>query len=594
MLHYAAIRLFVDRVRAIRPEFNLTSENAAAICAICMRLDGLPLAIELAAARCRALSPQALLQRLGNPLDLLDAGASDLPERQQTLRTTIAWSVALLSKAEQVLFRRLGILARPFTLASAEAVAGSKSDLGIDVLHGLAVLVEHNLIRYVPSGSDDEPRFAMLDTIASYALEQLAEQAEVDAVHQRQETYVLQLVEQAEPGLRGPQQALWLTRLRQEHDNVLLAFQWALHHLRGETAMRLAGGAWWYWFKTGIWHEGRRWLKHVLQDSKINVSPQVRAKVVCGAGVLALFQGDHSVAQSYLAESLALYQQIDELQGFAYAQIFLGLLMLWQGYGTEAVSYLEGCIATFRKLADRWGLAWALGTLGTCTRSLPLLEESGSLWQELGDHWGTAEFLASRGYFALGQRDYVQAASFYAQSLSLYRELDDKRGTALMCRKLGEAIQCQGDYERAKPYYEESLALFSALGHKRDIAWCLYKLGDAARCQGELQAASKLLAESLYLFQQLGLKRDLACIFEELARAAAAQGQTARAVQLLAVAVTMHQGIGTLLAQSEQLERDRFSADLRSRLDATSFAQAWTQGKKLTLQAAAQYALNAP
>jgi predicted ATPase len=583
-----AVQLFVARVQDVEPGFTLTESNAATVAAICTCLDGLPLAIELTATWTKVLNLQHLLERLAHPLDLLTRGSRDLAERQQTLRTAIAWSVGLLKEGEQILFRRLGVFAASFTLESAEAVS---PDLSPNVLDGLMTLMEHHLIRYTPVSGKGEPRFVMLKTIHSYAFEQLAEHNEIEMVSQQHAIYLLGLAEQAEPALYGPTRMEWLERLDHEQANIESVLQWTLHQGQLESALRLVADFWWFWFLHGYWHEGRSWLERVMAENEASVSERTYAKAVCGAGVLALFQGDYAAANTYLTKSLAGFREIGDKQGAAYVQIFLGLLLHWTSHRTKAVMELESSVEILRQTGEQWELAMALNFLGHATSDVSLIEESLFLCQTLGDLWGEAAAFACFGHVAVGQNDFLQAIKFYERSLTLNQELGDKRGIAYLSRKLGEALQFQGDYEQAATLYEESLVLFQKLGHKRDMAWCLYRMGEVANYRGDNQVAKQLYRTSLQLFQKMELSRDVASFFEEQAYLAESKGQPERAVRLLAVAETFRKVTGIILPPVWQQNYERFKTRLRNQLGNDLFDQAWAEGEQMTQQEAIEYAL---
>ncbi len=326
---YEAVRLFIERAQAVQPSFHVTNENAPAVAEICHRLDGLPLAIELAAARIRVLPPQALLARLEKRLPLLVGGARDLPHRQQTLRSTIDWSYNLLPEGEQLLFRRLGVFVGSRTLEAVEIVCSLEGDLPIDMLDGLQSLLDKNLL-YQKHEVGGEPSFSMLETIWEYALERLEASGELETLQQQHANYYVALVEQAEPALKGPQQVAWLARLEAEHDNIRAALRWALDHGEMETAIRLCAAAWWFWYVHSHLSEGHGWLEQALARST-RVAPAARAKALNGAGVLAHNQADYERAVVLYTESLALQRELGDKRGIADALNNLGTIALDRG-----------------------------------------------------------------------------------------------------------------------------------------------------------------------------------------------------------------------------------------------------------------------
>jgi predicted ATPase/class 3 adenylate cyclase len=295
LTQYEAVGLFVERARALKPDFKVTNESAPAVAEICVRLDGLPLAIELAAARITMLPPKAMLQRLTSRLKLLTGGARDLPERQRTLRATIEWSYALLDEGEQLLFGRLAVFSGGRTLEAIEAICDAEGDLPMDAFDGVSSLLDKSLIRQ-EEGPNGEPRFVMLETVHEFAREKLGESAEAEQIKRVHAEYFLTLAEEANPELKGPDQLQWLERLEVEHDNMRTALSWALERREAEVVLRLGGALWWFWSVRGYHSEGRRWLEEVLaMDGR--GSPESRAMALAGAGTLASEQGDLDRAQ---------------------------------------------------------------------------------------------------------------------------------------------------------------------------------------------------------------------------------------------------------------------------------------------------------
>ncbi len=342
---YAAVALFIHRALVVKPDFVVTPASAPALAEICQRLDGLPLAIELAAARTRLLPPQALLARLAHRLPLLTGGSRDLPARHQTLRATIEWSFDLLDASEQRLFARLAMFAGGWTVEAAERVCagvGSGADAQVDqvaVLDGLASLRDQSLVQQEPAlDPEDEPRFTMLETIREYALERLAANGETEETSRRHAGYYLALAEAAEPELRGPAQGVWLTRLETEHDNLRAALHWSLESGAEETALRLGGALWRFWYMHGHLSEGRRWLEMALAKSSA-VPASVQAKVFNGAGNLAYGQSDYARAAAWHEASLALQRDLGDKAGLAASLTNLGNIAWSQGDYVRAQAF---------------------------------------------------------------------------------------------------------------------------------------------------------------------------------------------------------------------------------------------------------------
>jgi predicted ATPase/DNA-binding CsgD family transcriptional regulator len=452
LAQYAAVTLFVQRARAVKPDFVLTFDNAPAVAQICIALDGLPLAIELAAARLKLFSPSALLARLNQRLTLLTGGPHDLPARQRTLRDEIAWGYDLLTASEQALFRRLAVFVGGFALEAAQAVGDADGDLGITVLDGVGALVDHNLLKRVEQ-SDGEPRFGMLETIRAYGLEQLEANGEGEAVRHDYVFFFLALAEATAPALEGAGQAAELARLALEHDNLRMALAWSQKENDGtEIALRLAGALGDFWL-TGYWSEGRRWFEDALARTTTERT-EVRARALAYAGVLAYMQADYSTARTQLEEGLTMARERDAKKLVAIALLGLSWLALEQHNYALALAQLEEGLAICRALGDKYMLGGMLLHLG-------------SLMCE--------------------QQDYVRAQSLYEEGLALFQELGAEFDIADIYRSLGQAARLQGDYPRAWALFRESLARWRALGVSQWgwIAECLDGL--ATICAGHRQ-----------------------------------------------------------------------------------------------------------
>jgi predicted ATPase len=554
----AAVALFVARVQEIKPDFALSNATAPVIAEICHRLDGLPLAIELAAARVKLLSPPALLARLERRLPLLVGGQRDLPARQQTLRDTIAWSYDLLGLSEQTLFRRLGVFAGGCTLEAAEALCAGTGDLDIDVLHSVSSLVDKNLLQQ-DARAEGEPRLGMLETIREYALERLHENGEMDAVQRDHAAYCLALAEAAEPELTGPRQVAWAVRLETEHDNLRAAMSWARQNGESDLGMRLAGALWRFWYIHGHLSEGQEWLKAMLAHQTTERGP-ARAKGLNGAGVLARNQGDYSQAAALLAESLALQRDLEDRRGVARVLLNLGTVAHDQAEYDQAIAYYN---------------------------------ESLVLWREVGETWGAALALNNIGAVAVAQGDYPYASAMCGESLTLFGDLGDSRGRALALSNLGNIAHAQGDYDRAIAFYAESLALYKELGDKRDSALVLNSQGDTALEQGDVQQAMELFRQSLVLYQEVGDKVGMVECLEGVARVAYAQGHWVRAARLCGAAEDLRAAIAAPMGPADQSKYQRLVASLATALGDDAFATSRSAGHAMTLEEALAEAMAA-
>jgi predicted ATPase/DNA-binding CsgD family transcriptional regulator len=432
LLQSDAVKLFVARVQAVEFEFRLTDANGHAIAEICRRLDGLPLAIELAAARSKTLSPQALLGRLGDRLSLLTIGPRDRSPRQRTLRAAIDWSHELLSPAEQTLFRRLAIFVDGCTLETATAICTVDTHLGGDVFERLTSLVDQSLLQ-LKTESNGEPRFRMLESIREYAWERLVGSADFDLIRQRHAEVFLGLAEAAEPELHGPQQTVWRDRLQREMPNLRSAFRWALAGDKPQPGLRAAAALWLFWFVRGFTNEGRRWLSMLLEHPRASDSGAARARALFTAGMLAFYQRDSAAGRALHEEGLALQQQLGDRAGIASALFGLGQVAFDGGDLPRARALHEEAMQIRSELGDPWQIAFSAGNLAMVVRAQgdailarQLIEQSVVIRRQLGDHRATAGMLFMLARLIQETGDYTHARALYRESLEIARGIDDR------------------------------------------------------------------------------------------------------------------------------------------------------------------------
>jgi predicted ATPase/class 3 adenylate cyclase/DNA-binding CsgD family transcriptional regulator len=589
---YPAVALFLERATAARADFALTDDNAPAVAAICARLDGLPLAMELAAARIKLFPPPALLSRLEHRLRVLTGGPLDLPARQQTLRDAIGWSYDLLSEPERAVFRRLAVFVGGCTLEAAEAICGGEGD----VLDHLASLVDQSLIR-VEATADVEPRCTMLETIREFALEQLAASGEQEVLQRQQADYFVALVAAAEPKLHGAERGAWLARLEMELDNLRAALAWSqMGRSADETGLRLAGALNPFWSHSGRWVEGRRWLEDVLARCETPERSAARAQALFGVGTLAEFQGDYDVAETHLATSLMMFRDLGDAAGSAAALHLLGVAAMYRGDYGLARSRLQESAATWRAVGDRRGLAMALFVLGDATlpadarAAQALYEESLALSRQIDDPGSIALPLTSLGHMALQRGAYDEARALFEEGLALRRQVGDM-WLAVSLTNLGEVARCQGDYERAAALYQESLALYRERGDKGRTAWSLHNLGCVALHQGNHRQAAKLLADSLALERDSGNRGGIARCLTGLAAVAVEREHPRQAARWLAAAQALLDAMGAQLAPADRMDYEGTMAAVRTRLDRDAHAAAWAAGAVMPLEQAVVEAL---
>ncbi len=507
--------LFVVRAQAAAPTFLLTDTNAGPIAEICRRLEGLPLAIELAAARSALLSPEMLLARLQPRLPLLTGGPRDLPVRQQTLRATLDWSHDLLDPDEAAVFRYLGVFSGSVTLEALEAVAPPEHTTNpasspLWVLDTLTSLLHKSLIQPVP-GEDAglAPRIVMLEVVREYALERLAAAGEEELLRRRHAAYYLALAEQAAPALAGLEQALWLDRLEAERDNLRGALAWA-HASDCALGLRLAAALWRFWWLRGYLTEGRAALEEMLASDVAGVPVAARARALHGAGELALNQGAYARARELLDEGLALHRQADDGAGAAATLCSLGAVARSMGDYDRATAYLDEGLALYRQRGDRAGVAAALLGLGTLAywqgaypHATELLEEGLKIRRQTGDRSGSARALDVLAAVASAQGAYAHAAALLEEGREIRRQTGDRSGLANSLCGLGTLAARQGAYERAMTLLEESLALYHDLGDRAGRAYALLNVGLTEHARGNSAAGVAVLEESLRVRREL-------------------------------------------------------------------------------------------
>ena len=557
----AAVALFVARAQAAHPEFELSDANAAAVAEICIGLDGLPLAIELAAARANILTPDAMLDRLGRRLQLLTGGARDLPSRHQTLRSTIDWSYDMLEAPEQALFARLGVFVDGATLAAVEAVCLDSTDEDEDersdeTLDGLGSLLDKSLVRRHDAASG-EPRFAMLETIREYAVERLRADGDLAETRERHARYFAELAEEAEPQLYRGDQTLWIERLDDELGNLRAALQWSQEAGRLEVGLRIAGALPRYWSVRGL-SDPPRWLTQALERDGDVLAP-VRAKALYAGGYAALDHGDFARAEERFEASASMYRELDEPRGTAACLAQLGFLLMSRGDRERAVELSEESVELAQRVDDRQIESVALGTL--------------------------ADDATRAG-------DYERARDLYEQSLELRRELGDRRNIANALLNVGRTELLRGEDERAQKLLEQGLAVGREVGDTWSISVGLGSLGRLALRQGRRGTALELLGEALQLAVDRGGKRLAAECLAALAEAAS-RAAPARSARLFGTAEALRRASGVSLSPVE-LAATRESLDsVREALGEDEFRAQFEAGIDLSLDEAVTYALSA-
>ena len=554
---YEAARLFVERAQAAKHDFSLTEGNAMAVAQVCYRLDGIPLAIELAAARVKVLSVEQISGRLEGSFGLLSGGRRTAMPHHRTLWATMDWSYELLSGEERVLFRRLSVFASGFTLGAAESVCVGEELERDEVLDLLAYLVDKSLVIVAEQGS--EARYRLLETVRQYGWEKLRLSGEESAVRRRHARFFLKLAEEAEPELKGTQQLAWLDRLEEDHGNLRVAIRWALEEEEIEIALRLTASAAHLRYPRGYLNEGRNELEAALAG---DAGPQAaRAKALTEVGWFALEQSDSEQAQRSLEESLLLYRELGDTYGVAHA--------------------LE-CLVVAKTRDSDYGQAAQLG------------EESLALYSDLGHEWGIAMSLTNLGILAQERGEYERATALHLESLALLRVLGDSFSIGYVLRLLGQASLMQSQLERSAELLEESQSLLRQLGDKPTLATTLCNLGETVLRQGDGARAAAIYKESLALAAEVGSKSTVAVCLEGLAEVALTHGQPARAARLWGAAEALREAIGLSMTDLARAGYEERIAAVRSQVDETIWEKTWAEGRVMMPEEAVEYALQPP
>ena len=553
----SAMELFVQRAAAVWPTFAITAENGSAVQEICSRLDGLPLAIELAAARTRVLSPIAILERLQKPLQLLTGGAVDLPERQQTLRSAINWSYSLLNGTEQKLFRRLAVFVGGCTLEAAEAVCNTGRDLQIDLLEGLSSLVDKSLVQRMDR-THNEPRFAMLETIREFALESLISSGEEFTTRRGHAAYCLVLGEEGNPELNPSDRNRWLTQCDAEIDNFRSAIEWLIRTSDLDWSLRLAVALFRFWDMREHLSEGRIWLETVLGMAG-EARAKDRARVSHFIGALAAAEGNYRAAEDSLIRGLSLYEELGDESGIAASLNAIAIVARDRGDYGAAQSNFERSLACWRLLSDQLATARCLHNLanvvkvrGDYPRARWALSEAAEIFEKLGDRSGAAWSMNQEGDIAREIGDMATARALYERALFAFQETGDPWGSARSLTDLGYINCVQGNHLAAYESFQKAIEIFAGLGHRRGIARAL---------------------------------EGYACL-------ALAEGQAARALTLASSAAHVRKLISAPLSQAEQSTLNQWLAPAWTVLDGPEAESAWARGSAMNIDEAIKFTVD--
>jgi predicted ATPase/class 3 adenylate cyclase len=557
---FEAVRLFLDRAGAAMPDFAVTHANAPALAQICYRLDGIPLAIELAAARVRAMAVEEINAHLDQLFRLLTGGSRTVLPRHQTLRAAIDWSYSLLTEPERLTLHRLSVFAGGWTLEAAEKVCASDGIEAWEMLDLLCSLVDKSLV--VAEPKEGHTRYHLLETVRQYGTEKLQTIGETEQVKTRHRDYFLALAEEAEPLLTGPDQGMWLRRLETEHDNFRAALAWCEVDAEGaEIGLRLASTICHFWYVRGYWSEGREHLRRALGKQGAQVRILARARALHGAADLAGNQSDYVAASALHEESLSIFRELGDRQGIARSLNGIGLI------ATDQIDYVA-----------------ARG----------LFEESLTIRRELGDRRGIAILLSNLGYVAWLQSDFVAASALLEESLSISRKLGDRRGSAWSLINWGNVAYAQSHHAEARTLYEEGLSICREFGDRQGMAWALMGLGCVVSAENDPVAAWTLFEEGLSISRALGNRMGSAWCLEDMAAVLLAQGEAPKAVRLWGAAYALRESINAPMPANERAKYDQQLIQARADLGEDAFAVAWEEGQAMNWEQAVTYALEEP
>ena len=555
---YEAVQLFVDRALHVQPDFRLQASNALAVAQICQRLDGIPLAIELAAARLRAMSVDQILARLDDRFQLLTGGKRTALPRQQTLLALVDWSYDLLSAHERMLFQRLPVFTGGWSLEAAEAVCPGDGIEPSDILDLLTRLVDKSLVVAEPLKTT---RYKMLETIRQYAHEKSLVSAEYENLHRRHLLFFASLAEQSGKGLLSDDTNIWLARLDLDKDNLYAALVWALEHpsAGGDLALQMTGNLWMWWLARGSLNEGRHWLMQALHSEHKRGSP--RAKALVSLGIMTWQLGDYPEASHYIDESISILRELDppDLPGLANATHMLGHALLDQKTYPEAISAFEESLELYRRLNDFY-------YIGTLTSDL--------------------------GMVAYHMGDYAQARRYQEQSLAVFQKYGNPEVISQTLHRLGELARIEGDYQRAGELYEDCLRTSREIGLQLEVASNLHKLGYVAQYQRDFRKAFDFLTESLNIQRESGNKQGIAECLAGFAGLAAVSGQPERSLRLFAAAQALLDATGAPLAPADRVEWERDQAVARQQVDEATYCQYLVGWNSMDPEKAIGYALN--
>ncbi len=581
----ASIALFTQRAQARKPDWLSSPAHIGTIAAICLHLDGLPLAIELAAARIEDLAPEQILAGLGDRLKLLKGDLRYLPPRQQTLRGAIDWSYHLLTVGEKTLFRRLSVFVGGCNLAAVQAVCNA--NLPFEVPEGLAALVTKSLL-YREVGVEGEPRWRVLESIREYAREKLEVSGEALTIHRTHAAYYATLAEAAEPKLRGAEQLAWLDRLENEHENLRAAFEWSLRDRAydAQESVRLTGALYPFWKRRAHWSEGRDWLKRALAQSADSQVTRERVKALNAAVLLAADQADTEPAWQLAQDNLALSRELGDVGSIARSLNSLGFLLWKKKDFAAARASCERALRLCCELGDRLTVADSLHNLshiainqGDYETAQIYCSEAATIYREVEDEIGLDDALGDLGLVAYLRDDHATARPYLEESLARFRRAASVPGVVSALNRLGDLARCQGDYAQAERLYAECVALYRDSGDKDEFPSLLHNLAYAVLHRGDCAQALGLFNAGLAIQHEMGNQAGIVECLAGIASVVIAQGKAQQGAQLLSAVEVLREASGSAWWPADRIEYEHSLALLHQSLSERALAAAWDEGR---------------
>ena len=592
LTQYEAVRLFIERALLVSPHFEVDKINAPFIAQICYRLDGIPLAIELAAARVKVMSAEQISKRLDDRFRLLTGGARTSLPRQQTLRALIDWSYDLVSENERLLLRRLSVFAGGWTFEAAEEVCAGDGIETYDVLDLLAQLVNKSLVIVMEHSQSGETRYRVLETIRQYAREKLLEAGGGEIVRDKHLAYFVKLAEQAEPELYRSNQIFWLNKLDDEIDNFRMAMEWAIAN-DVESGLRIAAVPWRFWHGRGYLPEVGDWLRQLLEQYKITNALHAQALAI--HSMCRFRQGNLPETLALAKQSLEMARVVSDKQTEALSLAFLGVFMAAQGSVGDGSPLMEQALAIYRSLGDKIGQAgtteWLAINNNDMKRSIAYAKESVALTRELGDLSGLVPRLCILSRLTIWNGDFTSPSAWLEEARSISRQLEDRMGEAYTVAMHGTLSYWQGNYPQAISYLEEASLLSEKSADHYQNLWVQVDIAYAFLRQGNIQQAGALFADSIRNTHKAGLTIALIFAIEGIASFYVNQNQPERGAQLFAWADTIREQIGDHRPPLEQQSVERDLAGIHSRLDDVEFKKLSAQGSSMTVEQAIALAM---